>query len=181
MSVISDPAAPSAAASIPTIVRASFQSLGIDARVFDFFHYTLRGTAKVHGPMMSLSRTTVVGVIAIAFGLLTIFSGGTARFGGPEARAAAGSAVPLVLWFNFLAGFAYIFAGVAILAWNRIAYLLSIAVFGATLLVFGALLVHVLMGGAYELRAVIAMIFRSAAWLVISIAVRPVGPGARAA
>ncbi len=40
--------------------------------------------------MMSLSRTSVVGVIAIAFGLLTVFSGGTALFGGPEARAVDG-------------------------------------------------------------------------------------------
>ncbi len=131
--------------------------------------------------MMSLSRTTVVGVIAIAFGFLTIFSGGTALFGGLEARAAAGSAVPFVLWFNFIAGFVYILAGLAILVRNRIAYALSVAILGATLLVFAALLVHVLMGGAYEQRTVIAMIFRSAVWLAISIALRTSGQGARAA
>ena len=131
--------------------------------------------------MLSLSRTTIVGVVATVFGLLTIFSGGTALFGGLEARAAAGNAVPFVLWFNFLAGFAYVFAGIAILVRNRIAFPLSVAIFGATLLVFGALLVHVLMGGAYELRTLIAMVFRTAVWLAISIAVRPAGQSAPAA
>lgn len=151
-------------------------------RVYSIFiHYILPDNLEVHGPMISLSRNTLVGVIAIAFGLLTIFSGGSALFGGPEARAAAGNAVPFVLSFNFLAGFAYILAGLAILVRNRIAYPLTVAILGATLLVFAALLVYVLMGGAYELRTVIAMIFRSAAWLAISIAVRPAGQGARAA
>lgn len=131
--------------------------------------------------MISLSRTKIVGVVATAFGILTIFSGGTALFGGLEARAAAGNAVPFVLWFNFLAGFAYVVAGIAILVRKRIAFPLSVAIFGATLLVFGALLVHVLMGGAYEQRTLIAMVFRTAVWLAISIAVRPAGPSPRAA
>ncbi|MCZ8107098.1 MAG: hypothetical protein O9972_55675 [Burkholderiales bacterium] len=131
--------------------------------------------------MISLSRTTIVGVVATAFGILTIFSGGTALFGGLEARAATGNAVPFVLWFNFLAGFAYVVAGIAILVRNRIAFPLSVAIFVATLLVFGALLVHVLMGGAYEQRTLIAMVFRTAVWLAISIAVRPAGPSPRAA
>lgn len=131
--------------------------------------------------MISLSRTTIVGVVATAFGILTIFSGGTALFGGLEARAAAGNAVPFVLWFNFLAGFAYVVAGIAILVRKPIAFPLSVAIFGATLLVFGALLVYVLMGGAYEQRTLIAMVFRTAVWLAISIAVRPAGPSPRAA
>ncbi len=131
--------------------------------------------------MMPLFRTKVIGIVAVIFGLLTIFSGGTALFGGPEARAAAGDAVPFVLWFNFFAGFAYVLAGLAILIRHSIAYPLSIAIFGATLLVFCAFLVHILMGGAYELRTLIAMMFRTAVWLAIIITVRPVGQDARAA
>jgi hypothetical protein len=34
--------------------------------------------------------------VAVLFGLLTIVSGGRALFGGPEARAAVGNAVPFV-------------------------------------------------------------------------------------
>ncbi len=50
------------------------------------------------------------GAIGLVFGLLTIFSGGTALFGGEAARAAVGNAVPFVLWFNFIAGFFYVLA-----------------------------------------------------------------------
>ena len=52
-----------------------------------------------------------VAAVAIVFGVATVFAGGTALFGGEAARAAAGNAVPFVLWFNFLAGFAYVAAG----------------------------------------------------------------------
>lgn len=130
--------------------------------------------------MLTRSHSKIAGVVATAFGLLTILSGGSALFGGPEARAAAGNAVPFVLWFNFFAGFAYVLAGLAILVRNRIAFPLSVAIFGMTLLIFGALLIHVLMGGAYELRTLIAMIFRTTVWLAISFAVRPAGKSASA-
>ncbi len=43
---------------------------------------------------------TVVAIIAITFGLLTIVSGARALFGGAD----MGAVVPFVLWFNFLAG-----------------------------------------------------------------------------
>jgi len=54
-------------------------------------------------------------VVAVAFGLLTIKEGGTILFGDEAARAAAGNYVPFVLWFNFMAGFAYVIAGAIIL------------------------------------------------------------------
>ena len=52
---------------------------------------------------------TVAAIIAVIFGLLTIVSGGRALFGGAD----MGAVVPFVLWFNFLAGFAYVAAGLA--------------------------------------------------------------------
>ncbi len=125
--------------------------------------------------MLTLSRPKIAGVVAAAFGLLTILSGGSALFGGPEARATAGNAVPFVLWFNFFAGFAYILAGLAILVRHKIAYPLSVVIIGTTMLIFGAFLVHVVMGGAYEMRTLVAMIFRIAVWLAITIAIRPTG------
>lgn len=128
---------------------------------------------QVIWPMLTLSRSKIAGVVATAFGLLTILSGGSALFGGPEARAAAGNAVPFVLWFNFFAGFAYILAGLAIMLRHKIGYPLAVAIAGTTILIFGALLVHVVMGGAYEMRTLVAMIFRTAVWLAISIAIRP--------
>ena len=63
---------------------------------------------------MQRSRGTLVwmiSLIAVGFGLLTIKSGGAILFGNDAARDAAGNYVPFVLWFNFLAGFAYVIAG----------------------------------------------------------------------
>ena len=59
----------------------------------------------------------VVSLIAIGFGLMTIWEGGAVLFVDGAARQAAGHYVPFVLWFNFLAGFAYIVAGVGL--WMR--------------------------------------------------------------
>ena len=42
----------------------------------------------------------VIALIAVAFGLLTIREGGAVLFVDGAARAAAGSYVPFVLWFN---------------------------------------------------------------------------------
>jgi len=53
----------------------------------------------------------ILAVVAIVFGALTVFSGGRALFGSAEARASVGNAVGFVLWFNFLAGFAYVLTG----------------------------------------------------------------------
>ena len=49
----------------------------------------------------------ILAAVAMTFGALTVFSGGRALFGGAQAQADAGNAVNFVLWFNFLAGFAY--------------------------------------------------------------------------
>lgn len=56
-----------------------------------------------------MTRPPLVRVLAVAagvFSVLTIASGGMALFGSSTARAAYGSVVPFVLWFNFLSGFA---------------------------------------------------------------------------
>jgi hypothetical protein len=112
---------------------------------------------------------TVAGGVALVFGALTILSGGRALFGGAEARAAVGDAVPFVLWFNFLAGFAYIAAGIG-LVWRRAwALWLSWAILIATALIFAAFAVHVLSGGAYEMWTVGAMSLRTAVWGVITV------------
>jgi hypothetical protein len=114
--------------------------------------------------------------VAVVFGLLTIVSGGRALFGGPEASAAVGNAVPFVLWFNTLAGFAYVAAGIGLFARKRWAVWLSAAILLATLVVFAAFGLHVLQGGAYEARTVGAMILRTSVWFAIAtMAFRAIG------
>ncbi|WP_170397487.1 MULTISPECIES: hypothetical protein [Ruegeria] len=109
-------------------------------------------------------------IAAAFFGLLTIFSGGTALFGGAAAKAAVGDAVPLVLWFNFLAGFVYLLGAFALyksLIWaHRIAWVIGLS----TLLVFAVLVVVALIGTPFEWRTVGAMIIRTGFWLAIAVA-----------
>ncbi|MBP7586769.1 MAG: hypothetical protein KBA72_02370 [Thermoanaerobaculia bacterium] len=110
-----------------------------------------------------------ISFVAISFGLLTIRAGDTVLFGSAAARSAAGHYVPFVLWFNFLAGFAYVIAGVGLWLERRWAAWLAVVVAAATALVFAAFGVHVLAGGAYELRTVVAMSLRTLVWTAIAV------------
>lgn len=110
-----------------------------------------------------------ISVIAIGFGLLTLKEGGTVLFSGEAARAAAGHYVPYVLWFNFLAGFAYVAAGAGLWLRQRWAVWLAAAIALATAIMFAVLGVHIASGGAYEQRTVIAMSMRTLVWTVIAI------------
>lgn len=107
-------------------------------------------------------------IAAIVFGVLTVFSGGRALFGGPEARAGLGNIVPFVLWFNFIAGFAYIAAGAALLIPHRCGARIALFLAVSTLLVFLAFMAHVLSGGAYEMRTVGALSIRSLFWIAVA-------------
>jgi len=109
-----------------------------------------------------------ISILAIAFGLLTLKQGGSVLFGSDAARAAAGHYVPFVLWFNFLAGFAYVFAGAGLWWRQHWAAWLAIAIAAATVLVFAAFLVHIGSGGTWEQRTLYAMILRSVVWLAIA-------------
>ena len=110
----------------------------------------------------------VIALIAIGFGLMTIREGGAVLFYDGAARDAAGSYVPFVLWFNFLAGFAYVIAGVGLWMRRRWATWLAMAIAVATALVFLAFGVHVALGGAWEQRTVIAMTLRTLVWAGIA-------------
>lgn len=102
----------------------------------------------------------IAGGVAIAFGVLTVFSGGRTLLGSAD----MGAVVPFVLWFNTLAGLAYVVAGLGLWQGRRWAWPLSLAIFAATLLVFAAFGLHVAQGGAFEMRTVFAMTLRSAVW-----------------
>ena len=102
----------------------------------------------------------IAGGVAIAFGVLTVFSGGRTLLGSAD----MGAVVPFVLWFNTLAGLAYFVAGLGLWQGRRWAWPLSFAIFAATLLVFAAFGLHVARGGAFEMRTVFAMALRGAVW-----------------
>ena len=108
-------------------------------------------------------------IMAIAFGAVTVYSGGQALFGSPEARAAVGNAVPLVLWFNFFAGFVYILAGAGLLRRRPWALYAALALASTTALIAAAFGVHVLSGGAFEMRTIGALAIRLLFWIVVSV------------
>lgn len=109
------------------------------------------------------------GIVAVVFGLLTIREGGAVVLVDGAARAAAGDYVPFVVWFNFLAGFAYVITGLGL--WRRRPWARGIAVALAvsTVVVFVAFGLHVWTGGAYEARTVGAMTLRSLVWIAIAV------------
>lgn len=107
-------------------------------------------------------------LVAIAFGVLTIKEGGSVLFGGTAARIIAGDYVPFVLWFNFMAGFAYVVAGIGLWLQRGWAVWLAITIAVATLVTFAAFGLHMYCGGAYEQRTVVAMSLRSLVWITIS-------------
>lgn len=111
----------------------------------------------------------VAAVVAVAFGALTLISGGLALFGPAPARTAVGNAVPFVLWFNFLSGFFYVLAGFGLFLWLRWGAQLSALIAIATLVVFTAFGWYVASGGSFEMRTVGAMFLRSGVWIAIAI------------
>lgn len=114
-----------------------------------------------------------ISLVALGFGLLTIKEGGMVVFGNDAARAAAGNYVPFVVWFNFVAGFAYVTAGVGLWLQQRWALWLAATIAVATALTFAALGLHIYSGEAYEQRTVFAMSLRTVVWVVIaSVALR---------
>ena len=106
--------------------------------------------------------------VAVAFGALTILSGGRVLFGGAAAREAAGNVVPFVLWFNFLSGFVYVLAGIGLAAGQRWATLLALTLVAGIAAVFALFGLHVLQGGAFEMRTAGAMTLRLVVWVAIA-------------
>lgn len=105
-------------------------------------------------------------VAAVIFGVATIRAGGSVLFG--DGAASAGKVVGFVLWFNFLAGFAYVAAGIALWMGRRWGSLLATLIAAGTLLVFVAFGLHVALGGVFETRTAWAMLLRSVVWVLIA-------------
>ena len=112
--------------------------------------------------------TGLISLVAIGFGLLSIKEGGSVLFGAEAARIAVGNYVPFVVWFNFLAGFAYAICGAGLWANQRWAVWLAAVIAAACAVTFLALGAHIFAGGAYEARTVIAMLARTLLWIAIT-------------
>ncbi|MEB2310571.1 MAG: hypothetical protein OZ921_11985 [Sorangiineae bacterium] len=113
-----------------------------------------------------LVRARWLATVVVLFGVVTIIAGGAVLSGQVD----GGKVVPFVLWFNFLAGFFYVAAGVAIARLSRWAPRLAGLLAGATTALAVAFAAHVARGGAFEPRTALALAVRAGAWAVIAYA-----------
>lgn len=109
-------------------------------------------------------------IIAGGFGAMTIYSGGSVLFVDGAARAAAGNYVSFVLWFNFLAGFAYLIAAYGLIGMRPWAVQLSTGIAALNWAVFAAFGIYIVSGGEFETRTVAAMTLRCLFWTAIAVA-----------
>lgn len=109
----------------------------------------------------------ILAAVGMVFGALTVFSGWQGLFGDVATRAALGHTVTFVLWFNFLAGFVYVAAGLGLWRGERWGLILATALALGTAGVAAAFAAHVLGGGAFEMRTVGALALRLGFWAVV--------------
>ena len=107
-------------------------------------------------------------LVAAGFGLLTIKEGGTILFGDQAARDAAGNYMPSVVWFNFLAGFAYLAAAVGLVRQRAWSARLALGIAATTGMMFLYFSLLAFSGIPYELRTVAAMTLRTTLWAGIA-------------
>ncbi len=74
----------------------------------------------------------------------------------------------LVLWINFILGFAYIAAGVGLILGRSWAKNLSLGIASITLLTYAAFGIHIAVGGLFMAKTVKVMAIRSLVWLCIA-------------
>lgn len=114
-----------------------------------------------------------IGIAAAVFGIATVAFGAETLFGPEEFRSAAGTIVYFVLWFNFLAGFAYLVAAYGLFhqrPWTRS---VVIAIASATAFVAVAFSVYAIVGGAFAWRTPGALLLRVGFWAAIAWVLRP--------
>ncbi len=123
---------------------------------------------------------SLIGGAAIAFGAVTVLSGGAVLLGPQSVQDAAGDIVRPVVWFNALSGLAYVVAGAGIIRRRAWAGPLSRAIAVAIALMLGILVAMILAGSAWEPRTLLAMLVRLAFWIIAALValrsgLRPVG------
>lgn len=117
--------------------------------------------ASAARPPWSLRALALLAGLA---GLLTIRAGALAVFGNVD----VGTAVPFVLWFNFLAGFAYVAAAGGLWALRPWSAWLAAAIAASTALVLAMFGLNVAGGGAFEARTMLTLVLRTAGWCAIA-------------
>ncbi len=106
------------------------------------------------------------------FGLLTLKSGGEVLFIDGAGRQAAGNYMPFVVWFNFLAGFAYMVGAAGLALWRPWLPHLAFGIAILTAVVFITFGFYIWNGAVFEQRTLVALSFRLFVWTAIAFVVR---------
>lgn len=109
-------------------------------------------------------KSVWIGSVIFIFGLMTILAGGRSLF-TESGIATRGNIVPLVLWFNFIAGFFYLLTSISVFKMKICVKKLSVTLAVSNTLVLAYLLNHIFQGQLYEYKTLIAMIFRTLFWI----------------
>ncbi|MCZ4271368.1 hypothetical protein [Maritalea porphyrae] len=120
-------------------------------------------------PPLSLGLR-IASIVALVFGVMTLFSAGSVLFGPSVSQEMAGAYVEFVVWFNFAAGFFYVMAAIGIWLQRAWAYPLSGLIALTTAFMAIPFAFHAIAGGPFELRTVAALVLRIGFWAAITIA-----------
>lgn len=113
-------------------------------------------------------RLPIVAAVGVLFGVVTLITGWRVLFGGMAEQLALGDVALRIVWFNFIAGFAYLIAGFGLFRRAPWAAQLAAGIVGVTVLAAAAFAVHKLSEGSYEMRTVWAFALRAGVWLAIA-------------
>lgn len=116
---------------------------------------------------MKFNGTNLAIAALLTFGLLTVFMAGSVIFDLFGIREKEGNYISFIVWANFICGILYLVAGYGWLkkrSWAAWLMLLAVVIL---IISFGALLIFINSGKAYENKTLAAMVFRTAVTLAL--------------
>lgn len=103
----------------------------------------------------------VIAIILTAFALLTIFMSSSVLFDWFGMREKQGNYVPFIVWTNFISGFLYLLAAYGLLKTKKWSFKILLDLSIAFVIALIVLALYINYGGAFEIKTVKAMIFRT--------------------
>ncbi|HLF32810.1 MAG TPA: hypothetical protein VI583_01155 [Cyclobacteriaceae bacterium] len=110
--------------------------------------------------------TYISAIVLMAFGLITLFMSSSVIFDLFGIRAREGNYVLFVVWSNFVSSILYLLSAYGFMKskkWTAIPLVISTIILAAA---FIGLKLHINAGGAYEMKTVWAMAFRTGLTLI---------------
>lgn len=105
-------------------------------------------------------KKTILLIIIILFGIVTLFMSSSVLFDWFGIRAKEGNFVPFVVWANWICGILYLVTAYGILknrSWSKLPLIISLVVL---ILAYIGLFIHINNGELYETKTIGAMAFR---------------------